>query len=1382
MQRVKGFELILDARRAKQGAKEFEASVRGVSAGAKRADKDLNRLDKRMHSVGKTAGSTKKMMVGLFGGLAATAAIRTTLKTIIQFEDTMQTVRAVTKASDDEMKRLTATARIMGATTRYSASQAGEGLVFLARAGFTANQAIEALPHTLSLAAAGAIELGEAADFASNIMSAFRLETKEMERVVDVLVNTANSANTDVRQLAEAMKYSAPVAGALGISIEQTAAAIGVMGDAGIQGSMAGTSMRGVLAALVGPTDQAKKALKQMGLTAHEVNPEYNDLTEVFEKFRAANMGAAEANAIFGRRNISAALVIASSTEKLRELTRANEEAERAARDAAKTMSDDLEGALKSLGSVVSELMLQTGDSGLGESLRSTIDLMTDTLRVLAGMEIEYEKNAEMAEFLAAAITGIGGAIAVFAAYKTAVLAAKLAMMAFNAVVAMNPIGLIGTALAVVIGTLYTFRDTTLEIKGTTAEVTEWIAAAWDVTTQRLIYQFRLYAHAFKISWKIMLGENDESLQKLDKQWNSYQKHWLGNWSTSWGKFGKTVKEAVNLIIGVFLGFADTIGKIVLWLIEDLGNLFATFKAFDKERPLQSMDEVLKQIDRLEVRDWGKIKEDLKSTWQYWLTEDHIQRWYDKLNKAGEESGKIIVNSFKSTLTSEEAKEYERIMEQGFIDAIADKAGELARRRRDIAAQTAMEAIGQGGGGISAPAEYTGDPELFFNYESMVAAVTHSTEVLSEAEVNARLAIDKMLKSLEMEKETLNMTAEERRIYTDVLKLETLASDARLHNGEQVIETYEKEARAIFAAKEELKKKQELETKREQAAERLIDMNKAIEDQTRLVGLNAQAREYMTGLIEIERMHEQGLIGDLGKATDEYNRRMTALQDAKEEAGEYEDKEGTGAVIGKGLGGGMKDAFREALQDGEMDFANIGRRMGENIVFGIMDNLILDPITESLSNALTGVLDSFIEGISEGLTSAVTESLAEGTIEGVSGGMTEGAVAGGTQAAVSAAPAAAGAAAQGAAGAAQGGAAATMMSAATIMVGAATTQTGAAGTAVTGAAQIVIGAAQIFTVGPMLTTAGSVMAGAGAMMQGAGAEMLAAASMIMEAATVEAATPFFAEGGLVTRPTKAVIGESGPELIIPLNKLDRFALGGSVMQAGRSWLDSGGWDKLIGLFAPAEPVRAEKDFYNIRPQLTGAKFYGGEGADKHFSLMRNLFPSTSSNPALYGNRWASSGLGMIDQLMDDVFGRPSTAGLSEGKLLSGGILSLLYAIFKSQAGSLSDLFDMPGTYDPFMIRRSGDNPLGNYYTGFASGGIVDKPTIFRHGGDRMGLMGEAGPEVIMPLKRGADGELGVSGEGGRTVNITMNIIAKDADSFRKSQRQIAADMRRQIGA
>ncbi len=310
--------------------------------------------------------------------LAPLLALTQVVSITADLEFALSGVKAVTQATATEMAGLESVARDLGATTVFSATQAAEGMAFLGRAGFETNEIISAMPGLLDLAAAGQLELAAAADIASNVLSGFRLEASESGRVADVLAKGAASANTNVKQLGDALSYTAPLAASLGIELEDVAAAIGILSDNGIQGERAGTGLRTVLASLSKITPIAATALEDLGLTVADVNPQVESLENILQKLSDAGLDAKAAFKIFGTEGATAALALTSQVSSFSRLAVSLRDAEGSAEDMAKVLSNNLQGSYKKLGSAASEFAIQLDDTiGASDLWRDAIDQIT---------------------------------------------------------------------------------------------------------------------------------------------------------------------------------------------------------------------------------------------------------------------------------------------------------------------------------------------------------------------------------------------------------------------------------------------------------------------------------------------------------------------------------------------------------------------------------------------------------------------------------------------------------------------------------------------------------------------------------------------------------------------------------------------------------------------------------------------------------------------------------------------------------------------------------------------------------------------------------------------------------------------------------------------
>ena len=309
---------------------------------------------------------------GILAGISAATlgVIGFSVKTAADFEAAMSRVAAISRASDEELKLLTKTAEQLGATTVFSATQAAEGMQYLAMAGFSVQDTIAAMPGLLDAAAAAKSDLGRTADIVSNILSGFGMAAGEAGRAADVLTATFTSSNTTLESLGETMKLVAPVAAALGIEIEEVAALTAVLGDAGIQGSMAGTSLRTILTSLAAPTGAAARAVQELGLQITDAAGNMLPITSIIDQIaqKTANMGAAQRAAylemLAGREGVSALSAIMSvGAARIDEYTASLRASGGIAAEVAAKQMDNLHGALEEMRSAWEGAQIAIGNA-----------------------------------------------------------------------------------------------------------------------------------------------------------------------------------------------------------------------------------------------------------------------------------------------------------------------------------------------------------------------------------------------------------------------------------------------------------------------------------------------------------------------------------------------------------------------------------------------------------------------------------------------------------------------------------------------------------------------------------------------------------------------------------------------------------------------------------------------------------------------------------------------------------------------------------------------------------------------------------------------------------------------------------------------------------
>src|SRR5690554_38522 len=441
-------EIVIDSRSGEQNVRRVRNELEGLESTGVRS----------LGSVRQAA----TMLTGALAAIGVTTGIANSVRQVADFQAAINGLAAVSNATAQDMARLEQQARTLGATSQFSAQQSAEAQRFLAQAGFDANQVLAATPGILQLATAGSLDLANAADIASNVLGGMRLEVAELGRVNDVLAATAARSNTSIEQLGQALSFAAPFAASAGIELEEVAAAIGVMSDAGIQASRAGTGMVGVIRQLSRVTPAAERALNAAGLSIDQVNIGALGLETVLDNLRSANLDTAAAIEIFGSEAGAAAQVLISDYKGA--ISEADGEAERMAN----TLDRGLIPAFRSLGSAISESTLQMGDSGLAGSLERTVRGATAVISVWNGMSNEFrEANGVSAEYMQTA-EGVARAVEVVAVLVgtrlvTALGAAAAAKLraAAAATTLRTALSLLGGPIGILVGSaglLYTFR------------------------------------------------------------------------------------------------------------------------------------------------------------------------------------------------------------------------------------------------------------------------------------------------------------------------------------------------------------------------------------------------------------------------------------------------------------------------------------------------------------------------------------------------------------------------------------------------------------------------------------------------------------------------------------------------------------------------------------------------------------------------------------------------------------------------------------------------------------------------------------------------------------------------------------------------------------
>ncbi|MCD4609519.1 phage tail tape measure protein, partial [Proteus mirabilis] len=610
-----------DIERTTQQLRRQENQLRRSAEQERRMAAAKSQYQKTLDVRNKMAG-TGATMTATGAGMLYSA--KQTLMPGYEFNVGMSKVQALTRLdkNSDEFKMLREQAQELGATTAFTANQVAQGQAFYAMAGFKPEQIKNAMPGTLAMSLAGDIDLGTTADIGSNILTGFKLDSDQMGRVSDVLVGAFTRSNTSLTMLGDTMKYVAPVASGLGVDLETAAAATGKLGNAGIQGSMAGTSLRAILGRLAEPPKMAAKALEELGIKTRDAKGNLRDFPELLAELdkKTAKMGNAQRAGFFkhiaGEEAFSALSVLAEQAGKgeLQTLVADLKQAKGEAQKVAGTMTDNLSGDMKNLQSAWEDLGIQIFD-GIDSPLRQISQSIT---RVISKVGVWMKENPELAKTLtmiglaiAGIITTLGILSLSIAAMLGPLAAAKLSLSILGIkggsalTLLLKPIKLLGSAflglgkamlanpillaIAAIAGAFY------LVYKNWDT-IGPYVYKVWDTVKKYTAIAWQALKDTIKSAWEAIkyIFFNWTPLGLIIKHWDSIVSYTQTTWtmiktkiSDVWEGIKTTLKNGWNNIVKSVQETWETIKTTIStkWneIVEDTKALPAKFLQFGSD-------------------------------------------------------------------------------------------------------------------------------------------------------------------------------------------------------------------------------------------------------------------------------------------------------------------------------------------------------------------------------------------------------------------------------------------------------------------------------------------------------------------------------------------------------------------------------------------------------------------------------------------------------------------------------------------------------------------------------------------------------------------------------------------------------------------------------
>lgn len=396
----------------------LDAVISGFQAKMKQASQASKDLAKELKQGSDTRQAWDSVGTSVLGvGAAAGVAFGAAVKKAADFEQAMSYVQAATHESAGNMGLLKDAAIEAGARTVYSATEAAGAIEELSKAGVsTADILGGGLDAALDLAAAGGLDVADAASIAATSLSTFNLSGQDMSHVADLLAAGAGKAQGSVQDLGQALKYVGPVASGMGISIDDTVGTLAAFASKGILADQAGTSLRGVLSSLTSPSKAAKKEMDRLGISLYDGNGKFKGLSNMAGELQRSLSGMTDAQrdaslgVMFGNDQVTAARVLMGQGKKgIDDWTDSVNDQGYAAQTAAMRL-DNLKGDLEGLGGAFDTVMIQ-GGSGANQALRGLVQTATDVVNAVGKIPTPVLQTGTAFTGVLAVIAGGGGMI-----------------------------------------------------------------------------------------------------------------------------------------------------------------------------------------------------------------------------------------------------------------------------------------------------------------------------------------------------------------------------------------------------------------------------------------------------------------------------------------------------------------------------------------------------------------------------------------------------------------------------------------------------------------------------------------------------------------------------------------------------------------------------------------------------------------------------------------------------------------------------------------------------------------------------------------------------------------------------------------------------------
>lgn len=626
---------MIDSSSAQDALHKIEEKVGGVGEKLTTAGEKISKFGDGMAKVG--TNLTTKVTLPLVG--IGTAIV----KASGDFEAGMSKVQAISGASGEDLDKLKEKAKEMGATTKFSATESAEAMEYMAMAGWKTSDMVDGISGIMNLAAASGEELATTSDIVTDALTAFGLTAKDSGHFADILAAASSNANTNVSMMGETFKYCAPIAGALGYSAEDTAVAIGLMGNAGIRSSQAGTSLRKIMSELQGTFEISGKSLGNYVVETTNADGTMRSFSDIIGDCREAfgqlseSEKASAAETLVGKEAMSGFLAIMNAApQDVEKLTNAIEGCDGVAESMANTMNDNLQGQITLLKSALEGVAIQLGKT-LVPILKNVVEHISGMVDWFANLDPSIQEATVYVGLLAAAlgpilvvggklISGIGSIVSIVGTCASAIggLASGTGALSTAFTVLTGPIGIAIAAITAIGAALVYLYNTNEDFRNKINALWEQIKQLFSSACEAIKNIISAFIDACKALWSRYGKEISEIISSALADVKNLLS---AGWELIKSLFSASIDAVLTVLVNATVMFIKAGQDLIKGLENGIKNAWESVKSWFNnflDHPIQTIKGTASRFMSVGRDIINSLWDGLKSAWESvtaWFTE-----------------------------------------------------------------------------------------------------------------------------------------------------------------------------------------------------------------------------------------------------------------------------------------------------------------------------------------------------------------------------------------------------------------------------------------------------------------------------------------------------------------------------------------------------------------------------------------------------------------------------------------------------------------------------------------------------------------------------------------------------------------------------------------